>query len=97
MIILAGYPPIMRKKRNYLVWLPAGSSAINSTARATPNALNTNRKGWISQDILGAAETNVSATAHGMGHDNEDWGGIPIILMFVDDYQLPPSFSPWDF
>ena len=56
-------------------------------------ALIFDERSMISQDILGAAETNASATAHGMGHDNEDWGGIPIILMFGDDYQLPPSMS----
>ena len=35
-------------------------------------ALIFDERSMISQDILGAAETNVSATAHGMGHDNED-------------------------
>jgi hypothetical protein len=31
-------------------------------------------------------------STHGGGHENEDWGGIPIIVLFGDDYQLiPPS------
>jgi hypothetical protein len=24
------------------------------------------------------------------GHENEDWGGIPVIVLFGDDYQLTP-------
>jgi len=44
----------------------------------------------ISQRVLGSTEMNVRATAHGGGHENKDWGGIPVIVLFGDDYQLTP-------
>ena len=40
--------------------------------------------------IVGAAERNTAITTHGGSHDDEDWGGVPIIIWFGDDYQLPP-------
>jgi hypothetical protein len=43
----------------------------------------------ISQIVIGTAESNVSETAHDGGHELEDWGGLPIIVAFGDDYQLP--------
>ncbi len=33
---------------------------------------------------------NVRETAHNGGHDTEDGGGIPVVALFGDDYQLPP-------
>ena len=27
--------------------------------------------------------------AHNFGHDNEDWGGKPVVILFGDDHQLP--------
>ena len=44
----------------------------------------------VSQRVLGSAEMNIRSTAHGGGHDNEDWGGIPVVILFVDDFQLTP-------
>ena len=44
----------------------------------------------ISQIVIGTAENNVRETAHNGGHDTEDWGGIPVVVAFGDDYQLPP-------
>ena len=43
----------------------------------------------LSMDALGAAERNCSMNAHGGVDRNKDWGGIPIVLLFGDDYQLP--------
>jgi hypothetical protein len=43
----------------------------------------------ISQLVIGRAEKNVCKTAHGGGHEPEDWGGIPVVIAFGDDYQLP--------
>ena len=40
--------------------------------------------------VVGAAERNAASTTHGGSHDDEDWGGIPIVIWFGDDYQLPP-------
>ena len=47
-------------------------------------------RSMISQLVIGRAEKNVRETAHGGGHETEDWGGIPIVIAFGDDYQLPP-------
>ena len=47
-------------------------------------------RSMISCDVLGAAERNVAEHAHGGVHSDEDWGGIPIVILFGDDYQLPP-------
>ena len=59
-------------------------------------ALFFDERSMISQKLLGATEINVSKTAHGCGHSDEDWGGIPIIIIFGDDYQLP-SIDPGAF
>jgi len=47
-------------------------------------------RSMVSQRVLGNAEMNIRNTAHGGGHDNEDWGGIPVVVLFGDDYQLTP-------
>jgi hypothetical protein len=47
-------------------------------------------RSMVSQRKLGSAEMNIRSTAHGGGHDNEDWGGIPVVILFVDDFQLTP-------
>lgn len=43
----------------------------------------------LSMDVLGAAETNCRNNAHGGVNKEKQWGGIPIVLIFGDDYQLP--------
>jgi ATP-dependent DNA helicase PIF1 len=47
-------------------------------------------RSMISQIVIGTAEINVRETVHNGGHDTEDWGGIPVVVAFGDDYQLPP-------
>ena len=53
-------------------------------------AIIMDERSMISCDVLGAAERNVAEHAHGGVHSDENWGGIPIVIMFGDDYQLPP-------
>jgi ATP-dependent DNA helicase PIF1 len=53
-------------------------------------ALVFDERSMISQHVLGSAELNISTTAHFGGHETEDWGGIPVVVIFGDDYQLPP-------
>ena len=43
----------------------------------------------LSMDALGAAERNCTNNAHGGVNRDKDWGGVPIVLLFGDDYQLP--------
>ena len=64
---------------------------------STTVALIFDERSMISQDVLGASEEHVATTAHNMNHDQENWGGIPIIIMVGDDYQLPPTNSPGAF
>jgi hypothetical protein len=59
----------------------------------TTIALFFDERSMISQNVLGAAEMNISSTAHNFGHESEDWGGIPVVVIFGDDYQLP-SIEP---
>jgi hypothetical protein len=53
-------------------------------------ALFFDERSMIGQIAIGSAEINVRETAHNGGHDTEDWGGIPVVVAFGDDYQLPP-------
>ena len=63
-------------------------------------AIIIDEQSMVTCEQLGAAERNVSCTAHGGKHDNENWGGIPFIIMVGDDYQLPPpskkEIGPFD-
>ena len=52
-------------------------------------ALFFDERSLISQSALGSSEINISKVAHNGGHESEDWGGIPIVVIFGDDYQLP--------
>ena len=47
-------------------------------------------RSMVTNELVGAAERNTSQTSHGGGHQNEEWGGIPIMILIGDDYQLPP-------
>ena len=56
----------------------------------TTLALFFDERSLISQQVLGTCEVHARKTAHNFGHENEDWGGIPVVILFGDDYQLPP-------
>jgi len=47
-------------------------------------------RSMLTSGVLGASERNVAATCHGGSHDSEDWGGVPVVILVGDDYQLPP-------
>jgi hypothetical protein len=46
-------------------------------------------RSMLSQIILGLVEQAVARSAHECGHSGEDWGAIPVMILFGDDYQLP--------
>jgi len=47
--------------------------------------------------LLGQTENDVKETVYKSSHNTEDWGGIPVVAMFGDDYQLPPPVCPGAF
>ena len=47
-------------------------------------------RSMLTAPVVGAAERNTAVTAHGGSHDDEDWGGVPVVIFVGDDYQLPP-------
>ena len=54
-------------------------------------------RSMIGQIIIGRTELNVSETCHNGGHESEDWGGVPVVALFRDDYQLPsPGLGAFD-
>ena len=44
----------------------------------------------LSSEVLGGMETSACKTVHGGGHFEEDWGGVPVVIIMGDDRQLPP-------
>ena len=43
----------------------------------------------LSQEVLGASERNCRHSTHRGKNSHQPWGGVPIVLVFGDDYQLP--------
>jgi len=56
-------------------------------------ALIIDERSMMGLKLFGSACANVKQCAHGSGHDEEDWGGVPIVMIVGDDFQLPPSFG----
>jgi hypothetical protein len=52
-------------------------------------AILMDERSMLSQIILGLVEHTVVRSAHECGHSREDWGGVPVMVLFGDDYQLP--------
>ena len=47
-------------------------------------------RSMISADLLGRVETTARVVVHNGLHEKELFRGIPVIILVVDDYQLPP-------
>jgi hypothetical protein len=52
-------------------------------------AIMMDERSMLSQIILGLVEQAVARSSHKCGHSGEDWGGIPVVILFGDAYQLP--------
>jgi hypothetical protein len=52
-------------------------------------AILMDERSMLSQIILGLVEQAVAGSAQECGHSGEDWCGIPVVILFGDDYQLP--------
>jgi hypothetical protein len=60
-------------------------------------ALFFDERSMIGLMLLGQTENNVKETVYNRSHNTEDWGGIPVVAIFGDDYQLPPPVCPGTF
>ena len=67
----------------------SASKRLNKTLKHTLIVIIDERS-MLTADVLGAAERNTAETCHGGSHTHEDWGGVPIVILIGDDYQLPP-------
>lgn len=47
-------------------------------------------RSMIQSKVICCAERNLRQTAFGGQNSKEYWGGLPVVLLFGDDYQLPP-------
>ena len=52
-------------------------------------AIFIDERSLLSAKVFGAAERNVAMTCHGGGKQHLDWGGVPVVIIWGDDYQLP--------
>ena len=53
-------------------------------------ALIIDERSMISSMLMGGAERNVRHCSFGSQNRQESWAGIPVVLLFGDDFQLPP-------
>ena len=44
----------------------------------------------LSSKLVAGAERNLRRCIYGQQNQTELWGGIPVVLIFGDDYQLLP-------
>jgi hypothetical protein len=49
------------------------------------------KRSMLSSKVLGAAERNIRTTVYNGQNSQEIWGGIPVVILFGDDYQLWPK------
>jgi hypothetical protein len=52
-------------------------------------AIFMDQRSMLSQIIIGLVEQEVARSEHECEHAGEDWGGIPEMVLFGDDFQLP--------
>jgi hypothetical protein len=78
-----------------LDWWNMNKGMTNSTMEKLQKKLqNTvaimmDERSMLSKIILALVEQTVARSAHDCRHSGEDWGGIPVMILFGDDYQLP--------
>ncbi len=46
-------------------------------------------RSMLSSKVLSAAERNIRKTVYNGQNSQEIWGGVPAVVLFGDDYQLP--------
>lgn len=53
-------------------------------------AILIDERSMLPAELIGAVERNIALTCHGGNKYKQKWGGIPIVMLIGDDYQLPP-------
>ena len=53
-------------------------------------ALIIDERNMLESKVIAAAERNLRECAFGGKNTSEVWGGLPVVILFGDDYQLPP-------
>ena len=53
-------------------------------------ALVIDERSMIDSKLISAAEKNLRSCAFGGQKSAQYWGGVPVVILFGDDYQLPP-------
>ena len=56
----------------------------------TTLCLIVDERSMLSSKVLGTAERNIRTTVYNGQNSQELWGGVPVVLLFGDDYQLWP-------
>ena len=56
-------------------------------------ALIVDERSMVSSLLLGTIEAYCRQAALGGNKSHLSWGGIPIVILFEDDYQLPPPID----
>ena len=47
-------------------------------------------RSMLNSKLLAASERNIRHCVYGQQNQNETWGGLPVVILFGDDYQLFP-------
>jgi site-specific recombinase XerD len=66
-------------------------NTMNKVRKTLQNmvAVLMDERSMLNQITLGLVEQTVARSAHECVHSGEDWGGIPVMVLFGDAYQLP--------
>lgn len=73
-------------------WASMGEESEDSLKRKLLNllALMVDERSMLNSHVTFGAEEHVRDCAFGGHNWKERWGGIPVVLLFGDDFQLPP-------
>lgn len=86
---------------HHMLQIGIGSKSVEKSSACKPRqdllkkfryllALIIDERSMVSSQILGTANKIISETLHDGGHlRHKSWGGLPIVILVGDDYQLP--------
>ena len=73
-------------------WSSLDEKSQESLCRKLLNLLilMVDERSMLSADVIFGAEEHVRECAYNGHNKRERWGGVPVVIVFGDDYQLPP-------